>query len=420
MPRRSRVFAALGLIALGGLGNVIAQTEFLTPSSNRHMRAPRSHPQPPPVVVPKDRPDFGDPLAGLTADELADFAEGLEDFQEVDDAASGLGPVFNNVSCVACHSTPVAGGASDIVETRFGHLDRNGKFDPLAALGGSLMQDFAIDPAAQESVPAQANIVAKRLTTPLFGAGLIEAIPDATIMRNADAQRSSAISGRVSVVQDVATGETRVGRFGWKAQQATLLAFAGDAYLNEIGITSRLFPQENAPRGDVALLAQFDLVADPEDTVDPATGKADIDHFADYMRTLAPPPTVPPTQSSRNGRDLFAQIGCDGCHIPAMTTGASPIRALDHKTVPLYSDLLLHDMGSLGDGIAQGTARPAEMRTPPLWGLRARGPFLHDGRATTVDAAIRMHDGEADHARDRYARLNGGQQRQLLDFLNSI
>jgi len=138
------------------------------------------------------------------------------------------------------------------------------------------------------------------------------------------------------------------------------------------------------------------------------------------MRLVAPPPRVNLTATARNGKDIFDKLGCDSCHIPTVFTGPSTIAALDRKPVVLYSDLLLHNMGSLGDGIAQGTARPKEMRTAPLWGLRVRGLFLHDGRAGTVDAAIRMHDGEADHVRDRYNKLDPRDQRQLLEFLNSI
>jgi CxxC motif-containing protein (DUF1111 family) len=373
-----------------------------------------------PAVQPATTaPAFGGSLPGLTAAQRADFAAGLEEFEKVDTVASGLGPVFNNVSCVACHSTPAAGGASTIFETRFGRLV-NGQFDPLTQLGGSLLQDHAIDPAAQESLPPEANVVAHRMTTPLYGAGLIEAIPDIEILFNAVLRHPDGISGRASIITDVATGKNRVGRFGWKAQQATLLAFAGDAYLNEMGITNRLFPTENAPMGNQALLAEFDTVADPEDTTDPATGKADIDRFADFMRVLAPPPTLPLTASGRAGKSLFSQVGCSNCHTPSMATGPSAIAALDRKVVPLYSDLLLHDMGSLGDGIAQAAASPREIRTPPLWGLRARGPYLHDGRAPTVEAAIVMHDGEAAITRDRYAGLSAAQKAALLQFLGSI
>jgi CxxC motif-containing protein (DUF1111 family) len=170
----------------------------------------------------------------------------------------------------------------------------------------------------------------------------------------------------------------------------------------------------------MALLAKFDTVADPEDEVDPETGRGDIDSFADFMRLLGPPPTLPLTSNSKAGQTLFRQIGCSTCHVPSMTTGPNSIRALDRKSVPLYSDLLLHDMGALGDGIGQADAGPEEMRTAPLWGLRAQTSFLHDGRAKTVNEAIRQHDGEAIPARDRYVKLQRYQQQQLLDFLNSI
>jgi CxxC motif-containing protein (DUF1111 family) len=263
-------------------------------------------------------------------------------------------------------------------------------------------------------------VIAHRQTTPRFGAGLVEAIPDQAISKGATLKKPDGIKGTVSMVQDVATGQTRVGRFGWKAQEATLLSFAGDAYVNEIGITNRLFPTENAPNGNLALLAEFDTVADPEDQTDPVTGKADIDRFTDFMRYLAPPPINPPTVSTKAGEALFKQINCAVCHQPDWVTGPNAIAALNSVPFKLYSDLLLHDMGLLGDGIAQGTAGITEMRSAPLWGLSARSPYLHDGRAATVDAAIRAHDGEAAASRNRYIKLTPAQRQQLLDFLNSI
>jgi CxxC motif-containing protein (DUF1111 family) len=361
---------------------------------------------------------MGGPISGLTGIQSNAFAEGRDEFEGTDDAASGLGPVFNNDSCVSCHSQPSTGGGSSIVETRFGRM-QNGKFDPLTEKGGSLLQDKAIDPIAQETRPPQANVVAKRKTTPLFGVGLIEAVPDATLA-NASQSKPDGVSGRAATIQDVASGATRVGRFGWKAQQATLLAFAGDAYLNEMGITNRFFPTENAPNGNPGLLQQYDNVVDPEDKVDPATGRSDIDMFADFMRMLAPPQQLRQSQSARAGAKVFSDIGCQHCHTPSMTTGSSDIAALDHKSVPLFSDLLLHDMGSLGDGIAQADANPSEMKTAPLWGLRVRAPYLHDGRAATVDAAIRAHDGEGAAARDRFTGLSPDVQSQLVDYLNTL
>ena len=378
-------------------------------------RRPRPNPAPGPVTLRVP----GAPLEGLSPTELNDFTSGFEEFQNVETAESGLGPIFNNVSCVACHSAPATGGSSAITVTRFGR-SVGGNFDPLSNLGGSLLQQSAIDPAALEHVPSVANVVAQRQSTPLFGLGLIEAIPDSTIQLNAARPKGDGVTGRVAWITDVASGQTRAGRFGWKAQQAALLSFAGDAYLNEMGITNRFFPQENAPNGDAALLAQYDNIADPEDTVDPTTGESDIDKAADFMRLLAPLPPIPPTRQSSQGGAVFQRIGCANCHQPSMTTGFSSIRALSSKNVPLYSDLLLHDMGSLGDGIAQGAAGPREMKTAPLWGVRESGPYLHDGRAPTLDAAIRAHDGEGAISRDRYIRLHPTERQQLLAFLNSI
>ena len=362
---------------------------------------------------------FGDPLPNLTIEQMARFLTGLEDFEEVETAESGLGPIFNNTSCVACHAQGASGGGGTNLVTRFGRLV-NGHFDPLNKKGGSLLQQFAIDAAGKEKIPREANVVARRQATPLFGLGLIDAIPDDAIRRHAARPNADGIQGRVSEVLDVASGEMRVGRFGWKAQQATLLAFSGDAYVNELGITSRFFPQENAPNGNTNLLARFDAVSDPEEEIDEDTGQSEIDTVADFMRFLAPPPRLPLTFAARNGAGIFSQIGCAICHQPVMFTGPNNIAALDRKPVELFSDLLLHNMGSLGDRIVQGVAAPREMKTAPLWGLRVSAPYLHDGRAKTVDRAIRLHDGQGAHSRNRYLRLTPGQKQELLEFLNSI
>jgi CxxC motif-containing protein (DUF1111 family) len=419
---KARIGIVAGAVVLMALGDMPAHSQpELQPALQSGTRMPRAARKKAATVklVPATGPQFGAPLPGLTAKQLELFAEGLEEFQNEDAAESGLGPTFNDVSCAACHSEPAIGGTSTKFVTRFGR-EVNGEYDPLVYLGGSLLQSQAIHPDVQEVVPREATLTALRRTTPLFGFGLIEAIPDWAILQNAAKQMSSEVSGRASMITDVTTGALRVGRFGWKAQQATLLAFSADAYLNEMGITSRFFPNENAPNGNMQLLAKFDTVADPEDEVDSETGKSDIDIFADFMRLLGPPPTLPLTNNAKAGQTLFRQIGCSTCHVPSMTTGPNSIRALDRKSVPLYSDLLLHDMGALGDGIGQADAGPEEMRTAPLWGLRAQTSFLHDGRAKTVNEAIRQHDGEAAPARDRYVKLQRFQQQQLLDFLNSI
>ncbi len=371
---------------------------------------------PPPPPPP---PRFGDPLPGLTRDQLAAWNDGKREFQSAEKVSDGLGPIFNRDSCAACHNGPALGGSSNITTTRFGRTT-NGVFDPLTALGGSLLQALAINPIGLEHVPPQANVTAQRQTTPLFGLGLIDAIADATILQGVRTKAVNGVLGKASMVQDVVSGKTLVGRFGWKGQQATLLAFSGDAYVNEIGITNRLFPTENAPNGNLALLKQLDTVKDPEDHPDPMTGKAGIDRNADFMRFTAPPPPRPMNASNAFGAKFFLSIGCANCHTPMMTTGPSPVAALNSQTVMLYSDLLLHDMGSLGDGIVQGNAGPTEMKTPPLWGVGASAPYLHDGRARTLDDAIRAHDGEARSSRDSYLTLTPDQQKLLFDFLNSI
>lgn len=350
---------------------------------------------------------------------MAAFVDGRDDFETAETPAGGLGPIFNRDSCVACHNGPAVGGSSPIFVTRFGMVT-NGVFDPLEALGGSLLQERSIAPQAREIVPPQANVVARRNSTALFGLGLIGAIPDETILANVKTSPTDGVKGKACIITDVASGTQRVGRLGWKAQQATVLAFAADAYRNEMGITNRFFPTENAPNGNAALLAQFDAVQDPEDTVDPATGKTDVDKVADFMNLLGPPPTLPLSPSAAQGRNVFNQVSCNLCHTPVMMTGANPIPALNFKPVNLYSDLLLHDMGSLGDGIVQGPAGAREMKTAPLWGLRASPPYLHDGRAPTIDAAIVAHDGEGKASRDRYNALSPTAKQQLIDFLLSL
>lgn len=412
-----KLIAALCAAALIALmaGSAVAQFNV----AHQTKRPKVKHAVQPPRPAPGGGPQFGAALPDLSSAQVAAFEAGREEFESAETAEGGLGPIFNGVACVACHSAQATGGAGTATVARFGRLTQ-GRFDPLTHLGGSLLQQRAIDPAAVERVPSEANVVALRLTTPLFGAGLIEAIPDSEIQQNAARRKPDGISGRAAMIVDIASGEERVGRFGWKAQHASLLSFAADAYLNEMGVTNRFFPLENAPNGNAAWIERLDKLADPEDTVDPATGRGDIDALADFMRLLGPPPQLRLTPSAAAGGRLFERMKCAACHTPFMFTGASPIAALAHKPVALFSDLLLHDMGALGDGIEQGAAKGREMRTPPLWGLRARGPFLHDGRAATIADAIGAHNGEGAPARDRYRRLSDAEQKHVLDFLNSI
>ena len=370
------------------------------------------------VARPPAPGPVGGPLAGLTARQLADFEAGLDDFVQPETPETGLGPLFNGRSCVECHGGPAPGGSSPITVTRFGRNGPGG-FDPLEALGGSLLQRFAIPGVVPEHVPRQANVVAQRESTPLFGLGLVEAIPDRALLDAEARAKPDGVAGRAARVIDVASGQSRIGRLGWKAQHATLLSFSADAYRNEMGITNVFFPTENAPNGDVAAIAPF-VSAGVEDAADAAGGKADFEKVADFARFLAPPPRAPASPSSAAGEGVFGAMGCATCHTPTLFTGPNAVAALDRKPVSLYSDLLLHDMGALGDGIVQGDAGAREMRTAPLWGARFSAPYLHDGRAATLDQAIRLHDGEARRARDRYVGLAPAARQQLLDFLGSL
>jgi CxxC motif-containing protein (DUF1111 family) len=373
--------------------------------------------------------DVGEPIRGLSRDELGSFTEGQAAFEQVEDVADGLGPVFNGTSCGGCHNVGATGGGSETLETRFGTTTQ-GVFDPLTQLGGSLIQVNGIGMQGAcdfvgEQVPAQATIVARRRTTPLFGLGLVDAVPDATLIALAHRQARSqpATAGRPNMVTDVVTGQTAVGRFGWKSQVPNLLQFAADAYLNEMGITTPLFPDENCPQGDCSLLA-----CDPVPGVD--DDLEDVNLFRDFMRFLAPPPPVAQNRAlmrdprswraSAGGSRLFDQLGCGNCHVRSLTAGASDSPALSFRTFQPYSDFLLHDMGSLGDGIAQGEATGSEMRTAPLWGLRAITTFLHDGRADTIEDAILAHDGQGRVARDRFAALSAQQQALVVAFLRTL
>ena len=415
----SKLVAALIVAALAMLIAPVADSAVAAIKDARGAKRPKLKHEAPPRPAPGGGLQFGAALQDLDAAEAAAFEAGREEFESAETPEGGLGPIFNGVSCVACHSARATGGAGTATVTRFGRLTQ-GKFDPLTHLGGSLLQQFATDPGLVERIPSEANVVARRLTTPLFGAGLIEAIPDSAILQNAALRQPDGIAGRAATILDIVSGKERVGRFGWKAQHASLLSFAADAYLNEMGVTNRFFPLENVPNGSAVPVGRFDKLPDPEDVVDPATGRGDVDALADYMRLLAPPPQLRQSPAAAAGGRLFVQMNCAACHTPFMFTGASPIAALAHKPVPLFSDLLLHDMGTLGDGIEQGAAKAREMKTPPLWGLRARGPFLHDGRAATIGDAIRSHDGEGAAARDRYLRLSPEEQQFVVDFLNSI
>jgi Di-haem oxidoreductase, putative peroxidase len=373
------------------------------------------------------QPRMGEPLEGLGAAEQARFLAGRDEFGRTLVGDEGLGPTFNDSSCSTCHARPRPGGFGSKRVTRFGKAAIDGTpFDPLASLGGSLLQSQTLSPKCQEVVPREADVTAHRLTTPVFGAGLVEAIPDADIAVRATSPPAG-VSGRVHlVVPFEAPLLPRVGRFGWKAQVATLLTFSADASLNEMGLTNRFLGAENAPNGDESALALCDTVADPEDGPD-SDGLDRIDRQTDFQRFLAAPPQTPRT--GMRGEATFAAIGCAHCHVTApYATGPGPEPALAGRTLKPYSDFLLHDVGALGDGIVQGDAAETELRTPPLWGLRARAvdELLHDGRATggtpaeNLYIAIAAHGGEAAASAARFESLKLSSRRDLVDFLLSL
>ena len=361
------------------------------------------------------------------------FSEDQSVYEEVDGVEKGLGPTYNARSCTDCHQTPVPGGSSQVSELRVGHTSHGAFVNPTFSINHgqaqiasrSLINDRSVCAEVQVVSPTSENIRTFRMSLSTLGDGFIESIPDSTLLAIAAQQRSQTrgtIAGQAIQVPilEAPAGTTRVGRFGWKGQHASLLSFAADAYLNEQGITSRLLPT------DVTNVC--DAVADPEDEDN------DIDHFAAFMRgTLAPPvdATVMATRDAQIGKQLFSQIGCATCHVSSITTAPSGTvlnggtftvpDALGNKIIHPYSDMLLHNVGT-GDGIQQnGPPETAnKLRTPPLWGLRTRDRLMHDGLSATRENAIGRHGGEASGVINTYLRLSSTQKSQLLKFLSGL
>lgn len=376
---------------------------------------------------------------GMTLGPNETLVDDMKTFMEEDDITGGLGPVYNARGCVDCHANPVVGGGSIVTELRVGHRDAHGNFvNPSIVLNDgstviasrSLVNDRAICAEAQERVPPSETIHALRATTSVLGDGFVEAIDDSTLIAIAGDQAKMTggrIAGQVILVPVAeAPGKFRVGRFGWKDQQASLLSFAGDAYVNEQGITNRLFSADTTSLCDTA--------ADIEDKTDPATGLQDIDKFASFIRSTKVPPrdtTLAFSPDAQQGAQLFHSIGCDICHVSSMTTApaGTPINggafsvpeALGNKLIHPYSDFLLHDVGT-GDGIVQNgpQSTASKMRTTPLWGLRTRSRLMHDLLSATRNQAILRHRGEASIVTGKYVGLTAQEKQQLLTFLDSL
>lgn len=354
---------------------------------------------------------------------LASFNDNRFIFEEVETLADGLGPTYNAQSCRECHQNVTTGGASQIAEHRTGRL-LQGQF--FQSLGGTLVHSRSIHPDIAELVNYEDNVRAFRLSTNTLGSGYVEAIANSTLLaiRNRQPRGMQGMAVIVPVLEGYGAG--RIGRFGWKNQHASLESFSADAYLNEMGITSPLFPDENTSSGrDVSA---YDMVADPEDD------GVDVTAFANFMRSTKAPSRGAITPAVEAGEQVFHRIGCATCHVATIVTapagtaingGAFTVPdALGNKIIHPYSDFLSHDIGT-GDGIPvlpldEYADTASRMRTAPLWGLRTRNRLMHDGLSFTRQEAIDRHRGEAEPVRRRYLALSDAHRQLLLQFLDSL
>jgi CxxC motif-containing protein (DUF1111 family) len=386
-------------------------------------------------------------------------------FDEVEQLSDGLGPLYNAQSCRECHQSPVSGAASQVTELRVGYQGPDGRFHtpdiPIAhgtevITGRSLVSDRAICPNAafadkeiQERVPENETIRTLRLSLSLLGDGFVEAVADQTLVDLSKQQCKSShgkICGQILYVPIVeAPGQMGVGRFGWKDQHASLLSFAGDAYLNEMGITNRLQPNE--------VTNLCNSTSEPNDKPG-ADGLSDIDRFARFIRATKTPARdsqLANSATAKKGLGLFDKIGCATCHVETLTTAPAGTKinggtftipgALGSLTLHPYGDFLMHDVGT-GDGILQATrehygqrvfqqmsgylskqdfeSSRNKIRTAPLWGVRLRPRLMHDGASLTLLEAITRHRGEATHVIQQFEKLKRPDQDAVVEFLKSL
>jgi CxxC motif-containing protein (DUF1111 family) len=382
-----------------------------------------------PLVYAVEAPAGFDNLTnGFTSQTQFDLDR--DTFAEQEFIPDGLGPLYNAQSCGECHGNPVVGGTSQITELRKGRFDGFTFTDPP---GGSLNNDRAINAAIQERVAGADNVIALRSSLNVLGDGFVEALPD-SFFTNTQAGQPSGMKGQIiSVPVSESPGVTRIARFGWKNQHASLVSFAADAYLNEMGITSPLQATENTSNG--TSVAAFDTVPDPEDAATVADPQGtDVNAFARFMRSTKVPPrdtALANTSDAITGASLFNSIGCNICHTTSATTAPTGTSfnggkfivpaALGSLTFHPYSDFMLHDIGE-GDGIVQngGASTRNKMRTAPLWGLRTRSRLSFDLLDFTRNNAILFHFGEANGVVNNYLNLSVTQQNQLITFLNSL
>jgi CxxC motif-containing protein (DUF1111 family) len=410
--------------------------------------------------------DAGGPIPGLTANQQAFFTSGQADFVSVEDVADGLGPTMNLDSCGGCHAQPAAGGSSPKVNPQvafatlrgadnrlpsFIRLNgpvREARFvrNPDGSPDGGVHALFTIQgrddaPGCVLAQPdfgtalANRNVIF-RVPTPVFGAGLIEEIQDTTILINASQNSSTKSSLGISGRPNRTGNDGTITRFGWKAQNPSLTVFSGEAYNVEMGISNEVFTQE---RDQTPSCVKFATVPNSVQNTDAAVGAntrldaalaatTAVGNFANFQRFLAPPKPDPDTPggsaSIGRGKSNFSSVGCALCHTPAMRTGNSTVEALRFQTANLYSDLLIHDMGTgLADNVSQGAATGREFRTAPLWGLGQRVFFLHDGRSNDLKDAIQQHASNGSEANAVISKFNGlseFQKQDLFNFLRSL
>jgi CxxC motif-containing protein (DUF1111 family) len=365
------------------------------------------------------------------------YDQGLAEFNKTETIADGLGPVFNDVSCQACHKGPIDGGTSQVKVQRAGYFDGVNFIDPP---GGSLIPAKAIDPSIQAHVPRDATVRTLRTSLSTLGDGYVEAIPDSAIIQIASDQpklSKGLINGQYIWVDLLeAPGKTGLGKFGWKAQHASLVSFSADAYRNEMGITTPFFPSE--PTSNGRSVESFDKAGRPNDTTEGVLLAANFIRSTKVpARTPgSPDPVGKKAPSSRQaaliqGEQTFTSTGCGICHTPSFVTAQAGSlinggtyevpAALGAVTIHPYSDFLLHDVGT-GDGIVQngGQATRNKIRTMPLWGLSKRRMFLHDGSASTIAEAINRHSGEAAAVVSTFQKLSSQASQNLMNFLNSL
>jgi CxxC motif-containing protein (DUF1111 family) len=412
---------------------VVLALVVVFPPLPRIVEGQESIPPPPPPEAPAG---FDNATNGLVTQTIHDADRAV--FKANEDAPAGLGPTFNAGSCDSCHSIPVTGGISTVTELRAGHLDSNGNFVAATAYvnGGtepiperSLINLKATCPDAKEQLLPVDDIRVLRITTNLLGAGFVEAISDATL-DNIRQKQPSNMQGQ-KVIVPALEGGSGIGRFGWKDQHVSLLSFASDAYINEMGITNRLFPNKHDFTHRCEDTATFPEQVDPEDA---QPGKDDIDKFARFIRATKVPPRdeqLAGTTAAKRGSNTFHDIGCDTCHVrdidtappgSMMANGDLVPEALGYKRIHPYSDFLLHNVGT-GDGIVQTDQQNTrnKVRTAPLWGLRTHQVFLHDGSAATIEDAIQRHGGQAASTVVSFNTvLNATQRQDLITFLMSL